>query len=76
MTKTVSQNTRSWFATIIPSLIGLIIIVFTILLLPIDSVPKGLFVAGAIVAVFLCILFAIEGKKGTVEELIATLLLF
>jgi hypothetical protein len=76
MKKTDNQSTRSWFATIIPSLIGLIISVFTILLLPIDSLPKFLFAAGAIVAVFLCVLFAIEGKKGTVKELIATLLDF
>jgi hypothetical protein len=76
MSKSSTTETRSWFTTITSSLIGLIITVFTIMLLPINSVPKVFFLIGAAVAVFLCILFALEGKKGTVKELIDSILNF
>ena len=61
---------RSLFVTILAIILGLLIAAITLLFLPIDNVTEGVsFTVGALLVV-MCIVTAIQGKKGTIAELI------
>jgi len=70
---TNKHNDRSLFVTIFATILGLLIGAITLLFLPIDSVTEGVSFAIGILLVVVCILTAIQGKKGTIAELIFSL---
>ena len=70
---TNKHDDRSLFVTILASVLGLLIAAITLLFLPINSVTEGVSFTVGVLLVVVCILTAIQGKKGTIAELIFSL---
>jgi len=70
---TNKHDDRSLFVTIFASILGLLIGAITLLFLPINSVTEGVSFTVGVLLVVVCILTAIQGKKGTIAELIFSL---
>jgi len=64
------HDDRSLFVTILATILGLLIAAITLLFLPIDSVTEGVSFVVGVLLVVMCIVTAIQGKKGTIAELI------
>ncbi|MGV9001800.1 MAG: hypothetical protein ACOH18_02495 [Candidatus Saccharimonadaceae bacterium] len=72
--KKISITTeRSWFTTIMASLIGLGILLASILLLPINNLVVGLTFGIGILLVVLCAVTAVKGEKGMIKDIIYSL---
>lgn len=69
----IEKTPRSWSTSITAVIIGVVILGVSLLLLPISTIPGGLTFGTGILLVILCVLVALEGKKGTIKELIYSL---
>lgn len=73
MIKSPAKPKRSIATTAIATLIGIVILFFSLLLLPISGFSELLTFGVGILLFILCAVVAIDGKKGTMGELIYSL---
>ena len=71
--KQKTKEKRSMFTTIFASILGLIILTVTILVVPISNFLEGMSFGIGLLLVFICVLTAVDGRKGTIKELIYSL---
>lgn len=64
---------RSWATTIIAGVIGLIILILIFPLIPLDNWSEAAFFSVGLLLVVLCVVVAIDGKKGTIKDIIYSL---
>ena len=71
--KNSKNKDRSLFTTIFATVMGLGILAICLLILPITTVDEGFVFGIGILLVILCAFVAVQGKKGTIAELIYSL---
>ena len=73
MNKSKKQSKRSWFTTILASIIGLVILGASSTLIPIKDLVEALTFGTGILLAILCALVAFQGKKGTIKDILYSL---
>jgi len=71
--KNRKKQERSIFTTIIATFIGAAVLFVSILILPLSTFGEGMTFAVGILIVILCAIVAIQGKKGTLREIVYSL---
>ena len=69
-----TQTERSWFTTTVAAIFSLIVIVLIFPLIPLKDWVETLFFGFGILIVILCLIVAIDGKKGTIKDLMYSLI--
>ena len=72
MAKKIPTN-RSWFTTITASSLGLLIAAIIVPLIPLNNATEMAFFCFGLLLVVLCVIIAIQGKKGTIVDIIYSL---
>jgi len=68
-----THSTRSWFTTIAAGVVWQLVLVFTLLLIPVNGMGEVLFFGCGVLFVIASAVTAIAGKRKTLGELLNSL---